>query len=399
MPSVMPTRATSTRPLFPFLASHSLLIGLIPFFVPVWLWQSGIRVAGLSILIGASGFAFCVALTLWQRLALKAPLRWMIAISFALELLLISLIALTSSAELTNASIGIPLLIGLANGFYNAFFWTTQRVLFAQSLGQNDTGKRYGNFQIFVALFLKAGILIGGLLLDVGGLPWLLAMSTAVALSSALWLGQPSYAEPLHTLKPTIEPTTLLQGLKFRDGRGSRPTFAIDGFFLYLESHFWTVSLFLIVGEDFSRLGAVVVVLAIVFAALFWLIKNLIDSLVGETVYRVSVALYAVSWLLRAWVDEELADSVQLVALILITFCSSFFRLTFNKRFFDIARNEGINSYLLNKSYASQWWLGAGFLSIGVTLMALEFTEASALMMTYIPAAALSLTYLRYQVR
>ena len=76
--------------------------------------------------------------------------------------------------------------------------------------------------------------------------------------------------------------------------------------FLFLESHFWTLSLFLLVSEDLSRLGVVVVVLGIVFALLFLLIKNRIDRPGARpmAVYRASVALYALSWLLRLAVGD-----------------------------------------------------------------------------------------------
>jgi len=399
MANVKRTAKGPVGPLFPFLATHSLLIGLVPFFVPVWLWQSGMRVAGLAVLIGTSGLAFVLALNLWQKLASACSLRTLIGISLVLELILVGLIMTSSDWQLDAQVLSIPILIGVANGFYNAFFWTTQRVLFAQSLGQNDSGKRYGNFQIFVAVFLKVGILAGGLLLDFAGLPWLFAMSAAVALSSFFWIRQFDCSQPLYPASHQAAAITLWQSLRYKDRRNSGSIFAIDGLFLYLESHFWTVSLFLLVGEDFSRLGAVVVVLAIVFAALFWLLKNLIDSLVGESVFVVSVLLYAASWLIRPWLDAESGDSLLLVGLILITFFTSFFRLTFNKRFFDVARIEGEISYLLIKSYASQCWLGLSFLFIGLLLLFLQLHDMSVLNQAYLPAAALSLLYLRYRAR
>ena len=65
-----PRGAPDRRRLFHrYLAAHSLLIGLLPFFVPVYLWQLGLSLAGLCLLVGASGLAFSATLIVWQRLA------------------------------------------------------------------------------------------------------------------------------------------------------------------------------------------------------------------------------------------------------------------------------------------------------------------------------------------
>jgi hypothetical protein len=188
----------------------------------------------------------------------------------------------------------------------------------------------------------------------------------------------------------------MVDSLAYADARGSRPVFMIDGLFLYLESHFWTLTLFLVVREDYGRLGIAVVGLAVVFAALFYLIKNRIDQLAVDQVYRAAVWLYAASWLLRFTLSGESSGPSLWAALILITFCSSFFRLAFNKRFFDIARHHDGVRYLLIKSYSSQLWLGIGFLFIAAVLLLLPVNQEHLLQYLYLPAALLSVVYLRY---
>ena len=299
----------------------------------------------------------------------------------------------TGSSELIQAA----LIIGLCNGLYNAFFWTTQRTLFLQQLGQNDSGRQYGNFQIFVTLFLKLGILLGGFLLDNGGFIWLLAISAGFSSASHLWLAR--YADSgkrLHTQQTSVNAR---QSLQFTDDRGSRPSFAVDGIFLYLESHFWTLSLFLVVRQDFSRLGIAVVLLALGFALIFFLIKNRIDHLPIEQVYRAAVLLYALSWLLRFTLNDESQGASLMVFLLVITFFSSFFRLAFNKRFFDVARQDGALQYLLIKSYSSQWVLGLFFLTLGLALFVLPTDTQRILQTLYLCAAILSMVYLTYQDR
>lgn len=415
---------------YQFLGVHSLLIGLLPFFLPVFLWQHGIDLAALSILIGISGLCFAASLGLWQKWSCSWPLLRLVKITFVLELLLVACVGLLTSvpgaalfetvsvasggsatgSQITNNQNGAAinqqlfaaLCIGIANGVYNAFFWTTQRTLFLQQLSGNDSGKQYGNFQIFVTVVLKIGILAGGWLLESGGIVWLLALSAGISFAASSYFAQSvSGAKQQRSVLHQTQRVTLRESLSFSDTKGSRPVFMVDGFFLYLESHFWTLSLFFLVQEDYGRLGVAVVILALVFAALFYLIKNRIDQLAVEQVYRSAVYLYAFSWLLRFTLDDESAGPSLWIALIVITFFSSFFRLAMNKRFFDIARQTGQVRYLLIKSYLSQSWLGLGFLLLGVTIWCLPaagimMMHRDILQFIYLPAAALSLMYLRY---
>lgn len=347
----------------------------------------GFNLAHISLLIGVSGLSFCVALSLWQRISRSVSLRNLLCITFAFELLLVC------SAFSVKQGLFSIVLIGIANGLYNGFFWTTQRTLFLQLLGNNDTGKRYGNFQIFVTVFLKIGILIGGWLLNVGGLPWLLAISSMVSGASMLWFYSRASKTPLHQ-QALI---SFKDALQYRDQRGSRPVFIADGFFLFLESHYWSLSLFLLANENFAKLGFIVVGLAILFSVLFFLIKNIIDATAVSTVFRVAVVLYAVSWLARAMLSDDKSTQTTMFILLLVTFCSSFFRLAFNKRFFDIAQSDSGIEYLLVKSYLSQFFLGLGFVATALLMWLTNATTQITLAPLYTVAAAASILYLLYR--
>ena len=389
--------------------------------MPVYLWELGLGLGGLCLLVGVSGLAFAAALTPWQRMARRRSLAALVGRTFTLELVLVLLVALGGLALGAGFGTGIgadadgtatglvalavALLVGLANGAYNAFYWTTQRALFASIGSERDSGRRYGNLQIVVAAGLKLGILLGGLLLDADGVHWVLLLSAVVALIAARALARDAGTVPLQ-----VEPVVAWrQSLAFRDRAGSRPVFALDGLFLYLESHFWTLSLFLLVSEDLSRLGVVVVVLGIVFALLFLLIKNRIDRPgAADAVYRTSVALYALSWLLRLAVGEDTPTSVALALLIGVTFCSSLFRLAFSKRFFDHAGNRGdagtgtdrtigLAGYLVAKSHLSQLVMAAVFVPLALLVHAFEVQTGTFLGVLYGVAAPLSLGYLCYR--
>lgn len=391
---------------YQFLGVHSLLIGLLPFFLPVYLWKHGVGIPGLCLLIGVSGLSFAAALQPWQHIWYRWKPQKLISLTFTFELLLVASVGWFSTipgaalfdtvgnSQLHTEDVLLAVfVIGIANGIYNAFFWTTQRSLFIQQLGNNDSGKQYGNFQIFVTVFLKIGILLGGMLLDFGGFLWLLALSAGIGFAATTYLSKKAYS----ALTDQRSRITLKQSLRYKDNHGSRPVFAIDGLFLYLESHFWTLSLFLIVREDYSRLGIAVVILAVVFAVLFYLIKNRIDQLAVEKVFKAAVWLYAASWLLRFTLDDNSEGAGYLIALVLITFCSSFFRLAFNKRFFDVARKTGAVDYLLLKSYSSQTYLGLFYLILGAALTFAPFDHLQTLQYLYAGAAVLSLAYLKYK--
>ena len=374
---------------YQFLGIHSLLIGLLPFYLPVYLWDNGLNLAHITLLIGVSGLSFCASLLVWQRASALVSLPTLLGITFLLECILISTVAIGGSTA------AIIALIGIANGFYNGFFWTTQRTLFLKMLGNNDSGRQYGNFQIFVTVFLKIGILLGGWLLELGGLVWLLGLSAMISAASTAW-----FYYTIQNTAPLTTSTLSLKGvLNFRDTRRSRTIFMIDGFFLFLESHYWTLSLFALANQNYTQLGFIVIVLALVFALIFYLIKNKIDSTSVSKVYLIAVCLYALSWLMRTWVSPELSSQLLLALLIVITFCSSFFRLAFNKRFFDIAqKSDGVN-YLLVKSYWSQFFLGVGFGITGILMIANNLTTINSVVILYLVACVLSFVYLLYVPR
>ncbi len=334
-----------------------------------------------------SGLSFCAALGAWQYVARFWPLPRLIALTFALEVILIGLLTQL------NGAVYSLLLLAVANGLYNAFFWTTQRTPFIGITGQNNTGRQYGNFQIFVTVFLKIGLLVGGLLLDAGGLYWLILLSAIVGLISSVWLYRVLPAVPLDR----FDGISLIQSFRLNDKQHSRRIFIIDGLFLYLESHFWTLTLFLLVKEDYSRLGLTIVVLAVVFSVIFYTIKNTIDKYSGKFIYSLAVLLYATSWLLRAMIDPDTPVQWILSALVIITFFSSFFRLAFNKRFFDLAKRNSGTQYLLAKSYVSQFVLGITYLLLALAMF--RWPDSLTTTPVYICASLLAFFYLAYGSR
>lgn len=399
---------STARNFFQFAGVHSLLIGLLPFFIPVLLLKQGSSIEEVALFIALTGLSFIFSLKLWERIYQKKDWRLITAISFISEIALVAALLFTE---------GNLLLITAAflNGFYNCFYWTTQRVMFStmtaetatseQSSGNHQTGRQFGNFQIVVVILLKLGILISAFLLEAGyELPlWLL--STVISGSAMLWFLRSGNSSEFMTIDHslaaedtsdnTVQTNHRQSIFHFKDKHNSAVVFYLDGVFLFLESYFWIISLYYITQENVKQLGLIVVLLTVLLSVIFFLLKNRIDTMDRNKVYVVAVVFYAVSWLLRSVLDTSLPDYWIYPAILVIAFLTTFFRLSFNKRFFDNAHAQRPLNYLLAKSYLSQTGIVI-FFSL-IALLAMYFEDAqSALSSIYLILTPIALIYLVY---
>lgn len=391
MSSVSSRGARAPVRFYQFLGAHSLLIGLFPFFIPVYLWNSGASLAQLSLYIALTGVAFCLSLRCWEWLSIRLARAHLMMLTYWLEVLLLSVVLAFAAEDFAHAAEPLVML-GLVTGIYNCFFWMTQRTLFLELITHKNSGRQYGNFQIFVGVFLKGGIFAGGILLEYLGFEWVFAASLLTVVLITLVLTRLSFES---SANPPTQPVTLAELRNFNDRHRSKTIFVVDGLFLFLESHFWTVSLFVLSDQDFARLGIIVILLAVVFAVAFFVAKNTIDRYTGSTIYRVATVLYALSWILRAVTDNDLPLHWLFLVLLLITFFSSFFRLSFNKRFYDVALAHQPRDYLVIKSYYTQACVGLIFLVLALLANWLN-NDALSLSLLYLTGALVSLAYLRY---
>ena len=378
-----------SRIFYLYLGLHSLLIGIFPFFIPVYLWKEGYDLGELSIFIAIAGFGFCLGLWVWDRLRLKIDLSSMIVLSLLLEMLLLLNVYILNM----DMTLSVLVSLGICYGVYNCFFWTTQRALFFEIIEPANSGRKYGNFQIFVGALLQIGILLGGLLLERAGFVYIVVLSAVAAVAGfmVLLVNKPEYPDTLnHT-----EALGLREVLKFTDKDASRPIFILDGIYLFLESFFWLLSLFLIAHESFTRLGIMIMALAVIFGILFYLLKNTIDRLGRKPMYQLAVVLYALSWVLRALTDDKASLELLFILLVAITFNTSIFRLVMNKRFYDIAKLTLSHRYLVLKSYYSQAAIFVLFLLFGWAVLHFEY-DATVLTPIYWAAALVAPAYLIY---
>jgi len=376
-----------SRTYYLFLGFHGFLLGLFPFFLPVYLYKNGSPLSDIALFIALSGLGFIVTLWGWDRLRSNL-FRRMIIVSLLLELSVV--LSVYFGVDLT--------IVALLNGGYNCLYWMIQRILFFSAVSPGNSGRKFGNFQIFVLVVLKLGIFVGSILLGRFGLIAIGILSlivTCVAILIFSYRSEDCLEIPaLLQQRPSIR---ILDLISFKDRYYSRLIFAIDGVFLYLESYFWLISLFLLVGESFVKLGMVVIGLALFLGVLFFIIKNRIDRLQVQKVYQVAVLLYALSWVMRGSISGDMSYSLQMCMIVLIGFSTSLFRLAFNKRFFDLARLSTGYEYIFLKSYYSQFFLAFVFLFFAAILK--EFSKSVELLpFIYWLAAGLTFFYLKYRM-
>jgi len=368
-----------------FLGFHGFLLGIFPFFLPVYLYKTGTVLSKITLFVALSGLGFILTLWCWDRLR-RGLFRRTIILSLLLELCLVFSIYL--DVDLT--------IVALLNGGYSCLYWMVQRIMFFSSVSPDNSGRNFGNFQIFVLVVLKAGIFIGSLMLGNFGLIAICFLSLVIACAGGLvfFFGCEESLEVPVALQMQ-QPIGLSELVSFKDRYYSRLVFAIDGVFLYLESYFWLISLFLFVGESFVKLGLVVIVLALFLGCLFLLIKNRIDRLPVKKVYGAAVFLYVLSWGMRGTISANIPYSLQICLIVLIAFCTSFFRLAFNKRFFDFAALSTEYEYIFIKSYYSQFFLACVFSLLAVVLQKIS-ENGEHMHYLYWSAACSAFLYLKY---
>ena len=377
----------ATRLFYQFSGAHSLLIGLLPFFLPALMWKGGLSLAEISWFIALGGLSFAMMLHAWDALRIRFGYRALLFFSFLFEFAVVA-------AIVSDTDLSVIYLTAVAYGAYGCFYWMTQRLLFLECTSNDNTGRKFGNFQIIVTVLLKIGILAGGFLWDNWGAASVFWFSLALTAPTVLYY----FLCGLPDSGLSAAKTTALTGLwRFSDHYRSRIVFFVDGLFLFAESFFWVISLYLIANQDFSQLGILVVVLSILLAGLFFVIKNKLDSIEPQLIFVIAVNGYTLSWLMRGLIDRDTPQLWLYPAIVVIAFLTTLFRLVFNKRFFDIAREQSAVFYIVAKSYWSQTGLACLFFLTGVIFYFSEGAAQYHLSLFYYLLAPVSLLFLYYR--
>ncbi|MDX2319318.1 MAG: hypothetical protein QNK26_01840 [Moritella sp.] len=336
-----------------FSTLHSFVIGLLPFYLPILIWQQYQQLASLTEFIAWTGAGFVMALWGWHQLFIRGYWRTLVILSFAFEVTLIYVVLFHVAS--TNL-----LILGLLNGLFNCSYWMLQRILFNSISGSNNSGRLFGNLQLILGLSLKLGILFGGYFMQTQ--PWLIfALSFIAALGFGM-ITLSSLTTPTFVYKYSdhAQPKSVISS---RD----KLVFLIDGPFLYLESYLWVLSIFHLTNSDTTQFSLTVIALSLALALIFYFIKNTIDKQPQYRLYQAATLLYLGGWLMRGWITADWSGYAIGLGLLSIAFATALFRLYFNKRFYDKAKQQANYHYLISKSLYSQ--LGIVVFFTGLTAL------------------------------
>jgi len=362
-----------------FSAIHSFVIGLLPFYLPILIWQQYQQLAPLTEFIAWTGAGYVLALWGWHQLFIRGYWRTLVILSFAFELGLIY-VALFHVAS-TNL-----IILGLLNGLFNCSYWMLQRILFNSLSSSNNSGRLFGNLQLILGLSLKLGILFGGYFMQ--SQPWIIFTLSLIAGLGFCMLTLSSLTTQNFVYKQS-DHSQPKSAISLRD----KIVFLVDGPFLYLESYLWVVSIFHLTNSDTSQFSLTVIALSLALACIFYFIKNTIDKQPQYRLYQVAILLYLGGWLMRGWISADWSGFAIGLGLLSIAFATALFRLYFNKRFYDKAKQQANYHYLVSKSLYSQ--LGIVVFFAGLT--ALSSLTTFSLSQVYWAVLPLIAVYVLYQ--
>lgn len=359
MPRLLPTLAPASY-FTVFSAIHSFVIGLLPFYLPILIWQHYLQLAPLTEFIAWTGIGYVMALWGWHQLFIRGYWRTLIILSFALELGLIY-VALFHVEDINL------IFLGLLNGLFNCSYWMLQRILFNSISGSDNTGRLFGNLQLILGLSLKLGILFGGYFMQTQ--PWIiLALAGVTTLIFCIM-----------ALNSSITQTFVYERSDHQQAKShisvrDKIVFLVDGPFLYLESYLWVVSIFHLTNSNTSQFSLTVIGLSLALALIFYFIKNTIDRQSQYRLYQIATVLYLGGWLMRGWISADWSGFAIGLGLLSIAFATALFRLYFNKRFYDKAKQQANYHYLVSKSVYSQLGIVMFFSGLNITLTLTELS-------------------------
>lgn len=379
---------------YQFSATHAFLNGLVAFFIPVLLWRSQHSLSVLAAFVSLSGLGFLGALLLWEKIRNSRRVLRPLYLSYIGQGVLALLVTRNPDSVYVLAPLAV--LCGLCNCFYfvslRTLFVSLPRVVNNCSV----TGNRFGNFQLTVALFLKTGLLLGSLLLGYSQTAVLLLDWLFVGLGIALALACRHQTDHPLSAALSAPPVRIRDLAHWGRGTWMRPVFVVDGLFLFLETWFWILSLYLLGSQSLSRLGITVIALALLLSLTFLVIKRWIDKSNAINVFRLALLLYAGAWCLRGLSSTIIEPTLLTVVILTIAFTTSFFRLAFNKLFFDRMEPDQTVLCILAKSWYTQTGVTVFFALLALLL--LEHPGVDALPYIYWCSAPLALVYMLYSL-
>lgn len=376
--------------LYVFIWIHSLLSGFFIFFIPVFLWKLGFNLSQISLFISITWLSFSLSIYLWDKIRYFKDISLVIRISFLLEILLVW-------AWLFTDKVWVLYVLAILYWAYNCFFWLTQRILFLNEISHHNIWKKFWNIQIIAFILVKIWILVGSYLLEYYNFFYLWVMVLIINIIWIILFKKYNYSGI--NISNNKKQVRIKDIIKFKDKYNSKIIFIIDWPFLFFESFFWVISLFFITNESYTQLWYLTIFLALAFSVSFYSIKNKIDKVKWDTIYKISVILYALSWVFRWYITQIDNQTILYIVILIIAFFTSFFRLSFNKKFFHITKDTLWEKYIIIKSYYSQMAIFIIFWPLSFLIYNYETPYQVLFTLLYLSLWLISLIYLSYKSR
>lgn len=356
--------------LYLFIFINALISGIFGIFLPVYLFDIGFLFSEVSFFIAISSFSYFLSLFILERIISKFTIKKLMIFTFIAYSLMISIIYLLAESRF------FLLMVGILSGIYLSFFLIIQRLLFLNSIEHSNIGEKFANIQIFVLLVSQIAILLGSYILENFDFKIVYSLSIILLFFSIILISKGNVKNlKFEEQKQAYSVMTLNTIFNFTDKYNSKFIFSIDGIFLYLETYFWLLVIFLFLKSNFLSAGIMIILVTLVFYIFYLFIRRIVDKSNLKILFKMAVVFYSLSWILRFFFDLSPDDSISYLLIIIIGFLSMFFRLVYNKAFFKIAKETILARYIFLKSYYSQFFISCSFLIFGLLFLLFDQSE------------------------
>ncbi len=281
-------------------ALRTFAVSLVGVFLPVFLFLRAQDLMGKGVSYGFYGIIiyffihrFVVAIFLLPAAKIISSIgyRWTI---FVANLLLIGLLGLLSMADRVFWVIPVAAVL---HGLQNPLYWMSYRSLFAREGVLSNLGRQVGFSAIFTQITAISGPVLGGVIITLWGFSALFIVALVVVIAS----GIPFFLMPKHKHKYDIGLVDLFNWLKNTKHRNEEISFLgrrIDDF---INSLFWPVFVFTVLG-DFEKQGLAVSLGLVASAVMVYFAGRIFDTKHSFKAYRFGVIANSIMWIMRGFV-------------------------------------------------------------------------------------------------
>ena len=278
--------------LYIFQAFMSFAKSMIGMFVPVYLYSLGFSISEIIIY----GIGVSVAFLFFIPLAVKTIKKIGFKYTFLLTVPIYFSHIITLNYIDTN-----PALFHLAwitIGMYIAFFWPAFHSEMALNGTKSHRGSEVGTLQIITTILRSFGPFIGGVILGTLGY-WDLLITISVIVS--IGLIPLLFTQDIKLKNYDFGFRDYIRLIKSKKHNLAKIAFAAEG----IEGHalgvfIWPIIVFLLLGQDFVKLGILLTVVSLIGVMFIFYFKKYIDKNNKNKILKVTTKLLSLHWFFKA---------------------------------------------------------------------------------------------------